>query len=254
MTQVSKPRGKRGPAAKAAPKSVAKAVPEILAPLIPVPAPDRVPEILAATEIASPVAVEPDPAPIAEPVAAAEPIVAADPIVEPAVPVAETVEAVADAVIPPEASTEEIPMETINPTAAAKAQTLFTDMNARAKTAMEKSVKAFEDASEFNKANVEAIVESAKIAAKGFETIGQEAAEYGRKSFESATVAMKSLSSIKSPTDFFKLQSDFVRSAFDAMVAESSRSTEAMLKLAGEVAQPISSRAAVAVEKVKLAA
>jgi len=59
---------------------------------------------------------------------------------------------------------------------------------------------------------------------------------------------------VKSPTEFVKLQSDYLRTTFDALIAETSRSTEAMLKLAGEVAQPISSRVALAAEKVKIAA
>nr|WP_263973939.1 phasin family protein [Sphingomonas aliaeris] len=62
------------------------------------------------------------------------------------------------------------------------------------------------------------------------------------------------MSAIKSPTDFFKLQSDYARAAFDSLVAQTSKNTETMLKLAGEVAQPISNRVAVAVEKVKIAA
>jgi len=62
------------------------------------------------------------------------------------------------------------------------------------------------------------------------------------------------MSSVKSPADFFKLQSDFVRQSFDAIVAETSKNTEAMMKLAGDAAQPLSSRFAVAVEKVKTAA
>jgi len=228
MTQVSKPRTKRAPVVKAA-------APKAVAPVAAAPEP-----VVAAASVVA------EPAPVSE---------IAETISQTIEVLPETIEAVVEAVIPPvtPALIEEIPMDTIK-TASAKAQTLFTEMNARAKSAMEKSTKVFEEATEFNKANVEAVVESAKIAAKGFETMGQDVAEYGRKSFENATAAMKSLSSIKSPTDFFKLQSDFVRGAFDAMVAESSRSTEAMLKLAGEVAQPISNRAAVAVEKVKLAA
>jgi phasin family protein len=149
---------------------------------------------------------------------------------------------------------EVITMEATLKDAAAKTQAYFAEANDRAKAAMEKSAKAFEDINEFNKGNVEALVESSKIAAKGFETLGQSAADYARKSFEGATATLKSLSSVKSPTDFFKLHSDYVRSSFDSMVAESSKTTEAVLKLAGEVAQPISSRVAVAVEKVKVAA
>jgi phasin family protein len=135
-----------------------------------------------------------------------------------------------------------------------KAQALFADWNDRTKAAVEKSTKLVEEANEFAKGNLEAVVESGRIAAKGFETLGQEAAEYGRKSFESATAALKSFAAVKSPADFFKLQSDFVRGAFDSYVAEASKNTEAVLKLAGDAAQPISSRFAVAAEKVKTTA
>lgn len=135
-----------------------------------------------------------------------------------------------------------------------KTQALFADFNERAKAAVEKNTKLVADATDFAKGNVEALVESGKIAAKGFEALGQDAAEYSRKSFENATATLKNLSAVKSPADFFKLQSDYVRSAFDSVVAETSKNTEAFIKLAGDAAQPISSRFAVAVEKVKTAA
>ncbi|MES2336863.1 MAG: phasin family protein [Pseudomonadota bacterium] len=131
---------------------------------------------------------------------------------------------------------------------------LFTDLNDRAKTAVDKGQKFAAEFGDFNKGNIEAMVESSKIAAKGLESMGQDAAEYTRKSFEGMTATLKSLASVKSPTDFFKLQSDYARSAFDAAVAQTTKNTEAMVKLASEAAQPISSRFAVAVEKVKQAA
>ncbi|MBA3677750.1 MAG: phasin family protein [Sphingosinicella sp.] len=130
-------------------------------------------------------------------------------------------------------------------------QTAFGDVNERAKTAVEKSAKLLEEATDLTKGNVEAIVASSKIVAKGVETLGQEAADYGRRSFEEASAALKSLAEVKSPTDFFKLQSDFARSAFDSFVAESSKTSEAVIKLAGEVAEPITSRYAIAAERVK---
>ena len=133
-----------------------------------------------------------------------------------------------------------------------KTQAMFA--GADAKGAMEKGQKMFDEMNSFSKGNIEAIVESTKIAAKGFETFGQDVAAYAKKSFEEASTAAKTLASVKSPTEFMKLQSDYVRRAFDMMVAETSRSTEAMLKLAGEVAQPISNRVAIAAEKVKIAA
>ncbi len=142
---------------------------------------------------------------------------------------------------------------TIN-TVTEKSQAMMSDMNGRAKAAMEKTQTMFADMNDFNKGNVEALVESSKIAAKGIETMGQDAAEYTRKSFEHATAVVKTLSSVKSPTEFMKLHSDYVRQSFDALVAESSKTTEAVLKLAGEIAQPISNRVAVAAEKMKISA
>jgi phasin family protein len=135
--------------------------------------------------------------------------------------------------------------------ASERVQALFGEVSERAKGAYEKSVKLGEELTDFQKGNVEAIVESSKLAAKAAESLGQEAADYARKSFESSSAAFKTFASAKSPTELFKLQSDYMKSSFDAAVAESSKVTEAWLKLAGEITQPLSNRFAVAVEKAK---
>lgn len=135
-----------------------------------------------------------------------------------------------------------------------RATALFTDFNARTKAAVERSTKLVEDMSEFNKGNIEALVESGRVAAKAAETIGQQAAETARKNFENTTAALKSIASAKTPTEFFQLQSEYARSAFDSMIGETSKNSETLLKLAGEVFQPLSNRFAVAAEKIKVAA
>ena len=159
----------------------------------------------------------------------------------------------------PEAApaTKDMTMDEINTTAEAmtdKATAMFGDVNDRAKGAMEKGQKLFDEMNAFSKGNIEAIVESSKIAARGFETLGQGAAAYAKSAFEQANATARTLAGVRSPAEFARIQSDYVRGAFDAMIAEGSRSTEAMLKLAGEVAQPISNRVALAAEKVKMAA
>lgn len=138
--------------------------------------------------------------------------------------------------------------------AAGRTQALFGEITERAKSSYEKGVQLAEELTEFSKGNVEAFVESSKVAAKGVESLSQEAADYARKTLESSTAAFKTFASVKSPTEFFRLQSDYAKSYFDNAVAESSKVTEAWLKLAGDVAQPLSNRYAVAVEKIKLAA
>ena len=132
-----------------------------------------------------------------------------------------------------------------------RVQAAFGDVNARAKEAFERNTKVAEELTEFTKGNVEAFVASTKVAAKGAESLGQEVAEFGRKSFEDASAALKSFAEVKSPADLFRLQSEFARAQFDAFVSEGSKLSETMIKIAGDVAEPITSRYAVAAEKAK---
>lgn len=86
-----------------------------------------------------------------------------------------------------------------------RTEALTADFNAKAKDAMSKTSKLAEEAVEFNKANVEALVEAGKIAAKNMEVLGQEGVTFARKSFEDTTAALKGYTSVKTPADFFKL-------------------------------------------------
>jgi phasin family protein len=132
-------------------------------------------------------------------------------------------------------------------------QAVFGDVNERAKTAFEKSTKLAEEMGELTKGNVEALVASGRVAAKGAEALTQEAAEYSKKSFESAATAMRSLAAAKSPVELIQLQNDFAKTSFDAAIAEASKLSETWVKLATDMYQPLSSRFAVAAEKMKAA-
>ncbi len=132
-----------------------------------------------------------------------------------------------------------------------RATDMFGDMNTRAKEAMSKGTKAIEELVEFSKGNVEAIVASGRVAAKGAEEIAKYSAEYGRTAVEKANATAKQFAAVKSPTEFFQLQGEVAKQTLDALVAEGSKFTENYLKLVGEIAQPISNRVAVAAEKVK---
>jgi phasin family protein len=135
--------------------------------------------------------------------------------------------------------------------AADQFKNVFGDVNERAKAAAERSAKIVEEIADLTRGNVEAFVASSKVAAKGVERLSQEAAEYSRKSFEEASAALKNAAEIKSATELFRLQGDFARAAFDNVVAESARFSETVLKLAGDVAEPITNRYTVAAERAK---
>ncbi len=131
-----------------------------------------------------------------------------------------------------------------------KFQALFAEAGERSQEIVRKSQKATEELAEIAKANVEALTEAGRIAASGARTIGQDALAQGRESIERASAAVKSLADAKSPTEFFQLQSELARASFDRAVAEGSKFTEQLVKLAGEAAQPLSTRASLNAERI----
>ena len=200
--------------------------------------------------------VEPEPVKAAAPkVPAALPVV--EPISRPVAQVRAPAEKTAPAALKPETKGMTIMAATAVTTqpqaAAAKVKDMIADLNDRTKTAFEKTAKAGEELTAFTKGNMEAFATSAKTAAKGAEALGQELADYGKKSFETASATMKSLAAVKTPTEMFQIQSEYAKSSFDSAVAEASKLSEAWLKLAGDVFQPLSSRYALAAEKIKTA-
>jgi phasin family protein len=147
--------------------------------------------------------------------------------------------------------------ETVEKTAKeaqAKAVDFFADIREKATDAADKGKKFAADATEFNKANIEAMVEAGKIIAKGAQELGKTNMDYAKKNFEDMQVAVKEVTGVKNPTDFVKLQGELMRKGFDTAVAQGSKNTEAMVKLANDMFQPISNRFAVAADYFKKAA
>ena len=133
-------------------------------------------------------------------------------------------------------------------------QSAFGEFQTKAKAAYEKSTAAVGEANDFAKGNVEAVVQSGKILASGLQDMGTTFVAESRSAFETMTAEVKELAAVKSPSEFFALQSKLARKNFDAAVAQASKNTEAMLKLVNEVVTPISGRVTLAVEKASKAA
>jgi phasin family protein len=133
-------------------------------------------------------------------------------------------------------------------------QTAMKDAAEKAKATLEKTQAAMGDMGAFTKGNMEAVVESSKILATGLQEMGKSYVAESKSVVETMTAEIKDLASVKSPAEFFEKQNAMLRKQFDAAVAASSKSSEAMLKLASEAFQPISNRVSLAVEKIKHAA
>ena len=274
---VDKPVAKKtvAPAAKSVPAKPVAAKAAVETPAAKATAPVAAKPVAAKPAPAKPVQAKPVPVtPVvakAVPVAAPAAPVAVEPVVEKPVAVAAPVAAPV-ATTPPEAvkpvlaaveegkkvmtdtfAKVEETAKKFTAEAGERANAMFGDLNARAKDAMAKGSKTVEEMVEFSKGNLEAVVASGRVAAKGAEEIAKYTVDYGRKAIEEANANAKKFAAVKSPTEFFALQSEVAKANLDAVVTEASKFSESYLKLLGEIAQPIQNRYAVAVEKVKSA-
>lgn len=140
----------------------------------------------------------------------------------------------------------------------AKAKEMAADAQTRAKTvyttATAKAGEFAAEAGEFNKANLDAVVESGKIFFEGAQAIGRENVETGKTVIETVTEDAKKMAGVKSPTELFQLQGELARRNFDAVVGFGSKRTEAWVKLYNDAFAPISNRVSVAAEKISKAA
>ena len=128
-------------------------------------------------------------------------------------------------------------------------QNLFADANERGQDFAKRGQKVAEELADLARANVEAVVEASRVAAEGARSIGQNVVASNRDGIEQAADAIRSLAEAKSPTEYLQLQSDFARASFDRTVAETSKLTESLVKLAGEAFQPLSNRATANAER-----
>jgi phasin family protein len=129
-------------------------------------------------------------------------------------------------------------------------QSMFGDASNRSQELAQRGQKVAQELADLARANVEAVVEAGRVASQGARSIGQEAASSSRNGFEQAADAIRSFAEAKSPTEYLQLQGEFARASFDRAVAESSRLTESLVKLAGEAFQPLSNRASANAERI----
>ena len=136
----------------------------------------------------------------------------------------------------------------------ATAKEFLADAQTRAKTVFAKTGELASEVTEFNKGNLEAVVESGKIFFNGVQSMGREQVEATKTVVETVTADFKKMAAVKSPTELVQLQGELARRNFDAAVSFGSKNTEALVKLYNEAFAPISSRMSLAAEKIKKAA
>ncbi len=136
----------------------------------------------------------------------------------------------------------------------AKATAGIDTTTEQVKQGMEKAMKTAEEFVAFNQSNVDAFVKSSQIWTAGVQDLSKQVAATAQAQFDETMSVFKALAGMKSLKDAFELQSSFARSAMEKSMSESSRLTDASLKLTEQALAPITARVTTAVESFSKAA
>ncbi|MBP2230729.1 phasin family protein [Azospirillum agricola] len=105
-----------------------------------------------------------------------------------------------------------------------------------------KILKSYDDLSTLTKGNVDAVVKSGTIVAKGAEEAGKQVAAFTQSSLEKSVSTGKALLAVKTIQELVELQNAYAKASFDAFVAETTKLQELSVKIANEALAPLSER------------
>ena len=107
----------------------------------------------------------------------------------------------------------------------------------------------YEDFAAFSKGNIEAVVASSAIVAKGAEDFSKAYAALVKGLFEQYIAAGKTILTAKSLDEVVSLSNGFAKTNYESMVAEAGKLQELSVQVANEALAPLSARFTIAVEK-----
>jgi phasin family protein len=113
---------------------------------------------------------------------------------------------------------------------------------------MDPVIKNTEDFVALGKQNLEALAASGKIWSAGTQDLAQQFAAAMKASLEESVATVKALSSVKTPKEAIELQTTYYKTAVARALAETTRLTEASMKLTEQALAPLTARLAVAVD------
>ena len=103
------------------------------------------------------------------------------------------------------------------------AKARFEDVAAKSREAMELGLKAVDVAAATSRGNVDALLESSRMASGALEAIARDVADYAKQRADRTTAAARALTEAKSVPELVQMQGDFARAEFAAAIGETAR-------------------------------
>lgn len=113
--------------------------------------------------------------------------------------------------------------------------------------------KNFEDVQKFSKDQIEASTKAATAVGEGVKALASEVTEFSKKSFEDLTATGEALRAAKTMEAAIKIQQDYAKAAYEALVAQATKFTEAYKVIATDAFKPVQGFVAQAKEVAKAA-
>ena len=99
-------------------------------------------------------------------------------------------------------------------------------------------MKSFEDMQKFGKDSADATMKSWGTLSKSVQAIAVEMADYSKKAFEDGAAATERLMAAKSLEKAVEVQSDYFKTAYEALVSQTAKLGELYTDLAQEAYKP----------------
>jgi len=103
-------------------------------------------------------------------------------------------------------------------------------------------LKGYADFQAIAKANFDALVQSSAIAGRGAEDMSREVVAYAQSTFDKSVTTGKSLLTAKSLKEVVDLQSEYVKSSIESLVAETTRLQDLSSQVTKDAMAPLNDR------------
>jgi hypothetical protein len=120
---------------------------------------------------------------------------------------------------------------------------------AQMRTAMEQASKAAQDFAEFSRGNAETLTQVAQTWMTGSQDLARQAFAFTQSLTDHALEGARALSGVKSLKEAAEIQATYARGTMDRVMTETAKLQEASLRLAEQVATPVSQRVSLAMER-----
>ena len=99
-------------------------------------------------------------------------------------------------------------------------------------------IQQLDQIQKFGKDNADAALKTFGLVSKGAQAIAIESADFAKKSFEQGTATIEKLVGAKTLDKAFEIQADYLRSAYEGIVAQSTKIGELYASLARDAFKP----------------